>query len=357
MLPFCDWLTVYQTHAQALPVFTAGFRYDTNEEGEVVLRRGKKRQHKGSFETSVNVSCDGHTVYVDGNIGRFGRPDNLWGFTVEECIELASDLVESLGYPRFSGGVQSSSMTSGDFGLNTLHKYVGARIARVDLTENKIVKTNSIHKILRSWSGRKLRRQEFPTQAYEESTTFNYGSKRWNFIAYNGTADKGIHPNNDPELSFLRLELKLRTKYLIDKGLEKITAWQGNQNMSNIVDVIEFHKTSTQLIDACQVTQSRTDLLESLPTRLKAYARNYFDGHDLSKDLPRATFYRIKKQLLEYGIDISFAMNVSRLPIQFEVIQISDAVMPIEYRRETTTRLRNAQIAANDDQVLIAKAV
>lgn len=351
MLPFCDFMTIYQTHPQKLPLFTAGFRYDTNEDGELTFKKGKPKRHEGSFDTTINITCDGHTVYLSGNIGRFGRPDNLFGYSVEECIELASDLVQSLGYPRFTGGSQSSLVAARNSQLETVHQYTGARIARLDLTCNYIVKTSVINKIIRAWSSRKLNRQEFSTELDAHGVTFNYGSKRWNFKAYDATFDKKIHPENNPELSYLRLEKKIATKYLIDKGLEKVTAWQGTSKMSNIIDYIEFHKTANQLIHACQATQSPAEMLEGMTNKLRSYAKNYFDGHDLSQDLSRATFYRVKKQLMEYGIDISRPIDITRMPVQFEVIQISPSSMPLEFRRETTKNRR--LIAANDDAIKI----
>jgi len=106
---FCDWLTIYQDHLEGgLPVLNDGcvvrfepeaFRQSIDEEtGEIrpmfdalkaeytVMR---KIEHVGSFDTKISIRCDGRRVELSGNVGRFGRPDNLFGLPVLETISRA----------------------------------------------------------------------------------------------------------------------------------------------------------------------------------------------------------------------------------------------------------------------------
>ena len=49
----------------------------------------------------------------------------------------------------------------------------------------------------------------------------------------------------------------------------------------------------------------KDDVLDSLPPRLRLTYQAWLNGDDLKSVLPRPTFYRYRKQILEYGIDIS----------------------------------------------------
>ncbi|RSQ07224.1 hypothetical protein EA713_18030, partial [Acinetobacter baumannii] len=49
----------------------------------------------------------------------------------------------------------------------------------------------------------------------------------------------------------------------------------------------------------------KDDVLDSLPHRLRLTYQSWLNGDDLKQILPHNTFYRYKKALREYGIDIS----------------------------------------------------
>ena len=49
----------------------------------------------------------------------------------------------------------------------------------------------------------------------------------------------------------------------------------------------------------------KDDVLNSLPPKLRMVYQSWLNGDDLKVILPRPTFYRYRKQILEYGIDIS----------------------------------------------------
>ena len=49
----------------------------------------------------------------------------------------------------------------------------------------------------------------------------------------------------------------------------------------------------------------KDDVLDSLPPRLRMVYQTWLNGDDLKQILPHNTFYRYKKALREFGIDIS----------------------------------------------------
>ena len=49
----------------------------------------------------------------------------------------------------------------------------------------------------------------------------------------------------------------------------------------------------------------KDDVLNSLPPKLRMVYQSWLNGDDLKVILPRPTFYRYRKQMLAYGLDIS----------------------------------------------------
>ncbi|PMW84248.1 DNA replication protein, partial [Pseudomonas sp. GW460-E13] len=64
----------------------------------------KRVEFKGSHETTVNVKCDGHRVEFSGNVSRFCRPDNLFGFDLWECLGRVNSILNAYGLPPFTPG-------------------------------------------------------------------------------------------------------------------------------------------------------------------------------------------------------------------------------------------------------------
>ena len=58
-------------------------------------------------------------------------------------------------------------------------------------------------------------------------------------------------------------------------------------------------------LEMSDVYMLKDDVLDSLPPRLRLTYQAWLNGDDLKSVLPRPTFYRYRKQILEYGIDIS----------------------------------------------------
>ena len=54
------------------------------------------------------------------------------------------------------------------------------------------------------------------------------------------------------------------------------------------------------------------EVLNALPTKLRAYYKLWLMGEDLRVELPKRTYYRIRKQLKEYDIDIALVRDVEQ---------------------------------------------
>ena len=66
-----------------------------------------------------------------------------------------------------------------------------------------------------------------------------------------------------------------------------------------------------------------------LPSRLRATYVSWKYGYPI--DLPVSTFYRHRKALLAYGIDISIPNNVQTMPIKVKTIELAALTAPDWY--------------------------
>lgn len=105
--PFIDWLSVFQSHGDGdqLPVVGAG-RSIRSDMAMVELQSESVQflRHEGSHSTAVFVRSDGRNVSLWGNVGRYGRSDNVWNLDFPETFQRAGDIVSSYGLPAFTTG-------------------------------------------------------------------------------------------------------------------------------------------------------------------------------------------------------------------------------------------------------------
>jgi hypothetical protein len=116
--PFCDWLTIHQNYDFLLPSINGGCvvslkSVPTNSEGHFDFEAGdveylttKFISHGGSFDTNLQLRVSEGKMTLSGNVGRFSRPDNLYGFSLLDCVKKANRILDSLnlGLPHFTPG-------------------------------------------------------------------------------------------------------------------------------------------------------------------------------------------------------------------------------------------------------------
>lgn len=99
----------------------------------------------------------------------------------------------------------------------------------------------------------------------------------------------------------LRAELTLRTKELIKLGLNVGSAWFN-------IDEWELYK---EYMGRVEMSNQKLigDILSKLPKYLVSSYALWKEGYCLKTTLPKNTFYRHRRELLEFGIDISIPNN------------------------------------------------
>lgn len=348
---FVDWVTVSQTHHQPVPTVDAGAVWKADADGRVEWRTVASVRHEGSHETSVLVRSDGHRVEFSGNVSRFGRPDNLFGFGLATCLERINAIVAAFGLPPFSAGVRSVvSKREGDGRWHDgsgvegkrqvpprrtggqRYAWTGARFSRLDLTANYCAGSpEDLHAVMQYLGTQRANRKDGQTYASGETVSWGGGSRRLYQKAY----DKGTElrkRKGDPRLidycdaaGLLRFEVTAKSLQLTDLGCAFLGDYERGRAMG---ELIQLFNERTEVLRRPSMA---TDDLSTLPRHLRATARDYLAGDDCASTLSRPTFYRHRAALLPYGIDIAIR-NVTPFRPRVRVVELAPAVMPSWYQ-------------------------
>lgn len=354
---FCDWLSIYQVHPGPLPVINDGFvvsfspdalgkaQHLDTDTGELTIRpsfdatkahytTSKSVKHEGSFETRLNISCDGYKVKIDGNISRFCRSDNVFGLSVLECIAKASEIVAHFGLPPFSELADQVQMARTDTYANPAGNAV---ITRVDLTGNfGTGGKKEAFKYIHSVAGQATRvggKGNNAPNAYGNGVTWNYGSRRWNLKLYYKADDLGEFVSDEVkdyciDQGVVRFEVGLKATELAERGLNRIMGWIGKEGMD--MENVIFGEFSEIL----QRNSVSTLNLADIPGKAGLIAQSYMTGGNPLLTMPSRTARRWRKELLEFGIDLAVPCNVTRLAARVETITLTPLEAPDWYKRK-----------------------
>ncbi|HEY3326395.1 MAG TPA: phage/plasmid replication protein [Novimethylophilus sp.] len=364
-MAFCDWFTIRQNHGleAGLPVINGGcvviLENDrpvelSDDDGDYLMidqsslkyTLERKLMEKGSYDTSIQIRCDGSTVELSGNVGRYGRPDNVWGFSVLDCVHRANRIMQSLGLPPFKDVGRPVYIESTDSYTHDPHT---ALISRVDITQNYFTGSPSLAARLVHYFGGHHQGRFSPklyTSQKGEVTglTWGEGSKYYSRKLYIKAQSLGEHVTERTKAlvtsgGMIRDELSLKSRYLTQNKLRTIYDWQhfeskhseGESDMTNII-----YAKFQGLMDTGK-NSVHVDPFNDLPVRLSGLASAWRNGKDLWHDetVCRATRYNWRRSLLKYGIDIAIPCDVTRLSTRVRVIDIEHAVAPQWYWKET----------------------
>lgn len=351
---FCDWLSMYQVHFGGCPIVNAGHVFSVSQDGEIEWDINKKVKHKGSFETHLTIASDGNRVSFSGNIGRFNRRDNVFNYGVQDCIILANQVLAGFGLPPFSdkapmplvrkGGTKQRTNDRGE-ALDTRpcdlnmksdadggFMATGAVLTRADLTKNYLTGSpGNASQVIRKMQGYKS--GKFDPGSYGTSgVDWGKGSRYTYQKLYDKATDYirhygETHANHDPVLyafikaqGMVRHEIELKSRYLRQNNLWRMSQWSEGME----------EKVYALFTDPIRQTALVDEYLE-IEGRAGELAVAWRDGADLRKRLSKPTFYRYRKELLKFGIDISVPANVQRLKTHLEIIELVPCAAPAWY--------------------------
>ncbi|GBG15209.1 addiction module protein [Novimethylophilus kurashikiensis] len=365
-MAFCDWITIRQNHGinAGLPVINGGcvvvlendrpieatddtgddFMFIEPDSVKYTLER--KLIQKGSYDSSIQIRCDGSVVELSGNVGRYGRPDNVWGYTVLDCIHRANRIIRSFGLPAFHDVGEPVYIESKDVYVPNPNT---ALISRVDLTQNYFSGSPSmaarlVHYFGGHHQGRFSPKMYTSNKGDLTGLTWGEGSKYYSRKLYIKAQSLGEHVSQRTmdfvtKNGMVRDEISLKSRYLTQHNLRTIYDWQrwqsehieGESDMTTVIygkfkDLMDTDKNSVHV-----------DPFNDLPVRLCGIASAWRNGKDVwgDPDVSRATKYRYRSQLMKYGIDIAIPCDVTRLSTRVRMIDVQQAIAPQWYWNET----------------------
>ena len=302
-----DWVSGKIPFKHTRDMLPNGTVVSISPDGELEWQVNKRIVVKGSYDSSFTFRSDPTSEYVkgeflflefSGNPVKFIQGHNVWG---------SSDL-SGLVYEAILKGLELLGV---DVPLKTRQLLLDGRfsLSRVDI--NYMYSMGSMDAVSQWLYSAEFSARTRQGKGHFSGSTlyFQKKSTRWSLKFYSKGKEiratghqlprsflqaKSFHDWTDDKL---RAELTLRTKELKKLGLDKGCNWGDNEPSEVFVKYMSKLEMSEQ--------RQIDDMLTELPRTLCATYTLWKSGHDPKVLLPKPTFYRHRKALMEHGIDIS----------------------------------------------------
>ena len=307
-----DWLTVL-LDVDHSPV-DGGRVMSLDKDGFIEWQAVKKESVRGTWETNIQLSTTeissngrGATLRLDGNLLKWLQGHNIIG--TDSVLDLVNETVNRLWnyFPELDlrpDAQQLENIQAGHYRvlrIDVAHMYdvgspraVLAWIRQAALTAHVKFKGGGMLKGDTLYFGKHSRRSSI--KCYHKGTELKAkGHEIDPFLA-------------DPRLleianNSIRFECVYRAMELKRLGLAVASA------LSESVTLGLFNK----LLGRLQVSDNlmlNDDKVNAMKTGLRCAYLSWLHGEDLRGQLPKNTFYRYRRQLLEFGIDIAQVRRV-----------------------------------------------
>jgi hypothetical protein len=311
---FIDWLSLYQEHQGPLPLVSAGVVWSTDADGQVKWKCVKASTIEGSFDTSVQVRCDGNTVF---------------GYDLDRCLGIVNSILAELGLPPFTKGEKFYRHVKTQAGLDLKSAWTGAHITRLDLTANFETGSLSNARAYLEWlaTQQASARIKVGTHGDGETVDWGRGSRALYAKAYLKAPELRKHGasleliDHCEVVGLVRFELTVKATWLHNAGMNYL----GGLDMDQLELLFEERKG---VLTRAEHTH---DDMQELPNHLRRTARDWLAGDDLERRVSLATFKRHRKALLPYGIDIAVRRNVIDFKPRVRTIEVRPARVPAWY--------------------------
>ncbi len=319
-----DWITVLLpcTHQP----LNAGCIVSIDANGQEEWCSKRKVRARGSFESGIDIRSQGGDgqgtathLFIDGNPSKFLQGHNLFGS--DDLVSLMRDvfirLADQFGFQPTPD--ELAMIEAGDY-----------TVCCIDYTHSFELPTRAD---VKAW----LRAAEFKAKSRHgrpssKGGTLYFGqrSRRWCLKFYckgeELEAPKHTLPN-ELQLSELvawadnklRAELRLRTRELIDLQARRAC----DLTQTRLAELFNEYMRGLDMSEQIALT---TEALLELPQRLRSSYVLWKSGEDLRETLSKPTYYKHRKELRDYGIDIALRCEVVDRSNVVPLVRILEAV-------------------------------
>lgn len=314
----CDWMTFRHEYPEPVQAIESGRVLKIDRDGVIEWEAAQWDQIKcPSSDTSIRVRCDGQTLRGMANIGRFQQRDNRQGLTVMQCVERWAEVLGRLGYDVRGFGSRLQRVVSGGAGETLAGDAAllqcGTYLTRIDLAGNFEV---SDYAALCSASMVRRIGQKLP-MAGKYGPTWGYDSKRsnwWKAKLYDKTAELEGKRRGSGGETLARFEVQLGSEWLKREGLDRAINWKDD----DMAQIIYGRFADPVFRDSLSVQD-----WGELPPRMQHWATLWRDGVDLRTKLSQNGYYKTRRKLMEYGIDIGTPCNVMALTRHTRIVEVA----------------------------------
>lgn len=306
-----DWLSIVAPceHAEAI---SGGHVLSIKPNGEVEWQCAKRTTVEGSFSTGLQVRTALHTerprthIEVSGNPVKFFQGHNLWGTDDLPALAVATlrTVASVLGIVPSPDDVEA--WAAGAF-----------QITRVDVTQSfHLDNLAQVLAWLRSAEQTAHLSHRGRGQLVKGSTLyFGKHSRRWSLKLYaKGQEIRAKGHGQDSVLNLpaavawadrtLRAELTLRSMELKRQNLSRGSDWLALDGVPSAVTA-QLLRDRFGGMTMTTTAHLPAEILDSLRPALRLAFQSWEAGADLRAILPARTFYRHRKALLPFGVDIA----------------------------------------------------
>ena len=264
----------------------------------------KKLSVDGSHSSKIQLQS--HTenlIYFTGNPVKFLQGHNLFGTNDIRHLmrlffdELLTDKHKALGL--CPDPFQYDLIQDGHYELT-----------RVDINETwHLNNSREVQAWIRAVGSTAYMKHRGAGQFSGDTSYFGKNSRRWGLKCYskgNEIKAKGHKLPDElciPEMleyadKALRIEAFIRQLELKRRGLNLVSNWDIDTPTELLLECI----SKLELSDVYMLDES---VLDTLPPRLRMTYNAWLNGEDLKSIYTQRTFYRVRKEMEKYGIDIS----------------------------------------------------
>lgn len=296
-----DWVVARLPCTHNPDMLYAGHIESWGEDGTVEWVTEKRFSVEGSYSSKIQLrSAGSNQIWISGNPVKFLQGHNLFGSSDLKnlMIKFFKKLVE-LPIGLCPNVFEWEMICTGDY-----------EVSRVDVNETWHLKDRAeVLAFIRALGDSSTMQYRGRGQFSGDTLYFGKNSRRWGLKCYSKGKEIGVKGHKLPsELSLpemvdyaekaLRIELVMRQMELKRLGLNMVKAWDMDTGEVLLLKYI----SQLQISDVCML---KDDVLDTLPPRLRLTYQAWLNGDDLKAVLPQRTYYHYRRQLREYGIDIS----------------------------------------------------
>ena len=303
--PMIDWVSAVIPCNHSVPIHGDKI-LRISPEGERIWEVSTAKIVEGSYSDKITIKTHAYApdgtpnmLYISGNPVKWFQGHNLFGHGCPHELTVATmDRLCSLVPELTPTDIQRSLWAKGAFAFT-----------RLDVTSMFSLGS-------RAAVGDWLRSAEFSSRTRHGRPSLKGGtlywgknSRRWSLKAYGKAQEAERHKKarilpsalNDWSQDMLRVELVIRQMELKQKGLDVAANWSSGDGVSTAL----YYDYLSKLQMADNMRLDHDKLLTELPSYLLSTFTLWKEGFDLLSRIPRRTFYRHRKELLAYGVDIT----------------------------------------------------